>query len=170
MYSSVNIDANVRDDVKLLTDSEASKLNNAHKNLYNQSEEVADEFFHAEVDEVHEDLDVALRLHVAAHHAEAEPRRAILRDERGNDRVERSLARRVGVRVAFFQHEHLAAILQDLESSKPYLFVDQVMIYKQQTYTPPGAKAVTPPLDVRFNLSGYLRQPGGKAGQPGKTP
>lgn len=32
MYSSVNIDANVRDDVKLLTDSEASKLNNAHKN------------------------------------------------------------------------------------------------------------------------------------------
>lgn len=51
MYSSVNIDANVRDDVKLLTDSEASKLNNAHKNLYNQSEEVADEFFHAEVDE-----------------------------------------------------------------------------------------------------------------------
>ncbi len=66
--------------------------------------------------------------------------------------------------------EPLAAILQDLESSKPYLFVDQVMIYKQQTYTPPGAKAVTPPLDVRFNLSGYLRQPGGKAGQPGKTP
>jgi len=66
--------------------------------------------------------------------------------------------------------EPLAAILQDLESSKPYLFVDQVMIYKQQTYTPPGAKAVTPPLDVRFNLSGYLRQPGGKAAQSGKGP
>lgn len=56
--------------------------------------------------------------------------------------------------------EPLAAILYDLENGKPYLFVDQVMIYKQQTYTPPGAKAAPVPLDVRFNLSGYLRQPG----------
>ena len=56
--------------------------------------------------------------------------------------------------------EPLAALLYDLENGKPYLFVDQVMIYKQQTYTPPGAKAVAVPLDVRFNLSGYLRQPG----------
>lgn len=59
--------------------------------------------------------------------------------------------------------EPLAAILYDLENGKPYLFVDQVMIYKQQTYTPPGAKAMPNPLDVRFNLSGYLRQAGGKA-------
>lgn len=56
--------------------------------------------------------------------------------------------------------EPLAAILQDLESGKPYLFVDQVMIYKQQTYRPAGAKVAAIPLDVRFNLSGYLRQPG----------
>jgi general secretion pathway protein M len=56
--------------------------------------------------------------------------------------------------------EPLAAILYDLENGKPYLFVDQVMIYKQQTYTPPGVKVVQNPLDVRFNLSGYLRQPG----------
>jgi general secretion pathway protein M len=56
--------------------------------------------------------------------------------------------------------EPLAAILYDLENGKPYLFVDQVMIYKQQTYTPPGAKTVAVPLDVRFNVSGYLREPG----------
>ncbi len=56
--------------------------------------------------------------------------------------------------------EPLAAILYDLENGKPYLFVDQVMIYKQQSYTPPGAKVAAIPLDVRFNLSGYLRQPG----------
>lgn len=56
--------------------------------------------------------------------------------------------------------ESLAAILYDLENGKPYLFVDQLMIYKQQTYVPPGGKAVASPLDVRFNLSGYLRQPG----------
>lgn len=56
--------------------------------------------------------------------------------------------------------ESLAAIIYDLENGKPYLFVDQMMIYKQQTYVPPGGKAVVSPLDVRFNLSGYLRQPG----------
>ncbi|MEO5623330.1 MAG: type II secretion system protein GspM [Dokdonella sp.] len=56
--------------------------------------------------------------------------------------------------------EPLAAILYDLENGKPYLFVDQVMIYKQQSYQPPGAKVAPVPLDVRFNLSGYLRLPG----------
>lgn len=56
--------------------------------------------------------------------------------------------------------EPLAAILYDLENGKPYLFVDQVMIYKQQSYSPPGVKVMPNPLDVRFNLSGYLRQPG----------
>jgi len=38
--------------------------------------------------------------------------------------------------------------------------VDQIMIYKQQTYQPPGSKVSSSPLDVRFNLTGYLRQPG----------
>lgn len=56
--------------------------------------------------------------------------------------------------------ESLAAILYDLENGKPYLFVDQLMIYKQQTYVPPGGKPIASPLDVRFNLSGYLREPG----------
>lgn len=56
--------------------------------------------------------------------------------------------------------EPLAAILYDLEKGKPYLFVDQLMIYKQQTYTPPNSKAPPALLDVRFNLSGYLRQSG----------
>lgn len=56
--------------------------------------------------------------------------------------------------------EPLAAILYDLENGKPYLFVDQIMIYKQQTYQPPGSKVASSPLDVRFNLTGYLRQPG----------
>src|SRR5690606_32407253 len=56
--------------------------------------------------------------------------------------------------------ESLVAILYDLENGKPYLFINQLMIYKQQTYVPPGAKRVASPLDVRFNLSGYLREPG----------
>jgi len=64
--------------------------------------------------------------------------------------------------------EPLAAILYDLENGKPYLFVDQIMIYKQQTYQPPGSKVSSSPLDVRFNLTGYLRQPG-KAAPAGKA-
>jgi general secretion pathway protein M len=62
--------------------------------------------------------------------------------------------------------EPLAAILYDLENGKPYLFVDQIMIYKQQSYQPPGGKVATSPLDVRFNLTGYLRQPGKPAPAP----
>lgn len=62
--------------------------------------------------------------------------------------------------------ESLAAILYDLENGKPYLFVDQLMIYRQQTYVPPGGKVKVSPLDVRFNLAGYLRQPG----KPAQTP
>jgi general secretion pathway protein M len=62
--------------------------------------------------------------------------------------------------------ESLAAVLYDLENGKPYLFIDQLMIYKQQTYVPPGGKRVASPLDVRFNLSGYLRQPGKPAEAP----
>lgn len=65
--------------------------------------------------------------------------------------------------------ESLAAILYDLENGKPYLFVDDLMIYKQQTYVPPGGKRVASPLDVRFNLSGYLRQPG-KPAKPVEAP
>ncbi|MGH8041687.1 MAG: type II secretion system protein GspM [Rudaea sp.] len=62
--------------------------------------------------------------------------------------------------------EPFAGILYDLENSNPYLFVDQLLIYRQQFgYTPPGAK-VRPPtaLDIRFNLSGYLRKSGKQTG------
>jgi len=58
--------------------------------------------------------------------------------------------------------EQLAAILYELESGKPYLFADQLMIYKQNYgYVPPGQKKQQQSaLDVRFNLTGYLRQRG----------
>ena len=68
---------------------------------------------HAEVDEVHDDLHVTLRLHAAAHDAERQPGLAVLGDEGGNDGVERPLARRVDVGVAVLEREQLAAILQD---------------------------------------------------------
>jgi general secretion pathway protein M len=62
--------------------------------------------------------------------------------------------------------EPFAGILYDLENGKPYLFVDQMLIYRQQYgYVPPGAKLQpAAALDIRFNLSGYLRKAGKKAG------
>ena len=66
--------------------------------------------------------------------------------------------------------EPMAAILYDLENGKPYLFVDQIMIYKQQSYQPPGSKQAASPLDVRFNLTGYLRQPGKITAPPKSSP
>lgn len=57
--------------------------------------------------------------------------------------------------------EPMLSITYELENGKPYLFVDQVMVYRQQVYTPPGGKKVAPPpLDIRFNLTGYIRQHG----------
>src|SRR5690606_40509553 len=55
----------------------------------------------------------ALRLHRAAHHAIAQPGLAARRHERRDDGVERTLARREAVRVAWLEHELLAAVLQD---------------------------------------------------------
>ncbi len=56
---------------------------------------------------------MALRLHRAPHHAEAHPRLAVLGDEARDDGLERTLARRIAVRVILLQHEHLATVLQD---------------------------------------------------------
>jgi general secretion pathway protein M len=60
--------------------------------------------------------------------------------------------------------EPFASILYDLENSNPYLFVDQLMIYRQfGGYVPPGQKQKTnSQLEIRFNLSGYLRKAGKK--------
>jgi len=63
--------------------------------------------------------------------------------------------------------EPLADILYELENGKPYLFVDQLMIYKQNYgFVPPGQKKQAQPssLSVRFNLSGYVRQRGSEKG------
>jgi len=63
--------------------------------------------------------------------------------------------------------EPFAGILYDLENSNPYLFIDQLMIYRQfGGYVPQGQKQKqnTAALEIRFNLSGYLRKSGKKNG------
>lgn len=58
--------------------------------------------------------------------------------------------------------EPLSSIVYQLESGKPYLFVEQLMIYKQNYgYVAPGQKQPQQSaLDIRFNLSGYMRKRG----------
>lgn len=62
--------------------------------------------------------------------------------------------------------ERFSDIVYDLEGGNPYLFVDRLTIYRQLGgYVPPGGKKPPPSaLEIQFNLSGYLRQPGTKAG------
>lgn len=63
--------------------------------------------------------------------------------------------------------DRFAQILYDLENGNPYLFIDRMTIYRQiGGYVPPGVKKQPPSaLEIQFNLSGYLRQPGGKGTQ-----
>lgn len=57
--------------------------------------------------------------------------------------------------------ETATAVLYDLEKDKPFLFVDELMMYQRASFyrqQKPSSK-----LEVQFTLTGYLRQPGGKA-------
>jgi hypothetical protein len=67
---------------------------------------------HAEVDQIAQDLHLALGLHCAAHDAERQPRLAVAGDEARDDGVHRAFAGRVAVGVVVFETEHGAAILQ----------------------------------------------------------
>jgi general secretion pathway protein M len=81
----------------------------------------------------------------------------------GEDELYERVTIQVRMRCAL---EPFAAILYDLENSNPYLFVDQLMIYRQfGGYVPPGQKQKqASALEIRFNLSGYLRKAGKKGG------
>ena len=67
---------------------------------------------HSEIDEIDDDLDMALRLHGATHHTETHPRFSILRDERGDDRMEWPFVRRINVQMPAREREQFAAILK----------------------------------------------------------
>ncbi|WP_266171025.1 type II secretion system protein GspM [Dyella subtropica] len=59
----------------------------------------------------------------------------------------------------------LAAVLHDLEQGTPYLFVDDLSIYRNPVA---AQQASAPPLEVQFTLSGYVRQ--ARPGAPGLAP
>lgn len=110
------------------------------------------------------DLTQRLKQAIAAH-ANDDARCAIVSNSNykgGEEEVYERVTIQVRMRCTL---EPLAGIFYDLENSKPYLFIDQLMIYRQQMgYRRPGAAvAQTTSLDIRFNLSGYLRQSGKKA-------
>ena len=64
------------------------------------------------VDHVHQDLHVALRLHVASHHAETKPRLAVFGDHRGNDGVKGSFVRFQSIQMFVVKREQRPAVLQ----------------------------------------------------------
>lgn len=52
--------------------------------------------------------------------------------------------------------EPLAAVLQALEQGTPYLFIDDLSIYRNPVASQQNSAA---PLEVQFTLSGYVRPP-----------
>ncbi|WP_266156359.1 type II secretion system protein GspM [Dyella silvatica] len=60
----------------------------------------------------------------------------------------------------------LGSVLQTLEQGTPYLFVDDLSIYRNPVA---AQKNAAPPLEVQFTLSGYVRQAHGAAA-PAATP
>lgn len=58
--------------------------------------------------------------------------------------------------------ETTAEVLYDLEKDKPFLFVDELMIYQRATFVP-GRQVRSSKLEVQLTLTGYLRQKGGNA-------
>src|SRR5438132_796388 len=67
---------------------------------------------HSEIDQVENDLDMTLRLHLPAHDAKAHEWLAIFCDEGRNDRMKWAFVRRVAVRLAFFEVKKRSAILE----------------------------------------------------------
>ncbi len=54
--------------------------------------------------------------------------------------------------------EPFAGILYDLESASPFLFVDDLQIFRQQGYVKAGQNKISTYLDIRFDLYGYIRK------------
>ena len=74
----------------------------------------------AVIERVDDHLDVPLRLHMPAHHPEGSDRLSLVRQEAGDDRVERSLAGRKLVRMAILQNKPIPTIVQRDASPRHY--------------------------------------------------
>jgi general secretion pathway protein M len=61
----------------------------------------------------------------------------------------------------------LAETLHDLEQGTPYLFVDDLSIYRNPVA---ALQQATAPLEVQFTLSGYVRQPRAASDSQGEAP
>ena len=61
--------------------------------------------FEAIIAPIHDDLRLALWLHITAHHAEAHVRPAVANGEARNDGLERTLARRIDIGVSINKAE-----------------------------------------------------------------
>ncbi len=60
-----------------------------------------------------------------------------------------------------------ARVLYDLEEGKPFLFIDELMIYQRARFHP--GQPASSMLQVQFTITGYLRQRGDQADDEGKA-
>lgn len=58
--------------------------------------------------------------------------------------------------------ETATGVLYDLEKGKPFLFVDELMMYRRASFYRSQQKQSSK-MEIQFTLTGYLRQPGDKA-------
>lgn len=66
--------------------------------------------------------------------------------------------------------EPFAGVLYDLESASPMLFVEELAIFRQQGYLVPGQNKLSNYLDIRFDLFGFIRNPGPAKTNPERKP
>ena len=68
---------------------------------------------HSEIDQIHQNLRLSLRLHVSSHDPVTQPGLSVFRNKSGDDRVEWSFVRFETIRVFFIECEKSPPILQD---------------------------------------------------------
>jgi general secretion pathway protein M len=66
----------------------------------------------------------------------------------------------------------LAAVMHDLEQGTPYLFIDDLTIYRNPVAAQQAGQQASapPPLEVQFTLSGYVRQSRSGGAAPSAPP
>jgi len=95
---------------------------------------------------------------IVTEHA-TDPQRCQLIQKQYNHSSEKEPFERVTIKARVrCDFEQFAAILHQLETTSPLLFVDEVQIWRQTGYRVPGTNQVENYLDVSFDLYGYIRQ------------
>ena len=73
---------------------------------------------------------MSLRLHVRPHNSEAEQRLSVDGNERGNNGVERTLPRRIGIRMFRIQVEEFSLHIDVSEKARTLSVISMIVMFK----------------------------------------